>query len=139
MHNQTWMTLHNSNHIVFQVKACSDAYIALSETFDNTSSAYEIALGVESGKMSEIRLEIGGSVLFSRATSNILSCGEFRAFWIAMVHQTTFTDILFGEGPKVGSKALMHHRHQNGKTVKAVSFSSGRGAAASWRMVNVGC
>ena len=135
-HNQAWMTLRNSDSIVFQVKACSDAYIALSESFDNTSNAYEIALGTKDNTNSEIRMSVGGISYLTRPGS-VLSCDEYKTFWILLIH-STFVDVIVGEGPDVGSNALMHFNDPWGKDVVAVSFSTGSESTGSWRVSNVG-
>ena len=135
MHNQTWLALRDSDSIVFHVKACSDAYILLSEMFDDTSNVYEIGIGTDKNIHSEIRQKVDGIPYTSAWTPDILSCDEYRSFWIMWIEKMGL-DV--GRGSVIGAGRFMIFRDLKGKNITAVSFSTGYGSTGSWRFKNVG-
>ena len=135
MYNQTWVGVQHDDSVVVQVKACSNAHILLSEVFGETANIYEIALGVEDNKVSEIRQTVGGLGYTVAWTSDILSCDEFRTFWFMWVDGIGL-DV--GRGSTVGSERFMRFVDLKGKDINAVSFSTGSGSTGQFRISNVG-
>ena len=49
-YNQAWLSVYNTDHFIFYVKACADPHIVLSDRMDSTENVYEVALGI-AGKL----------------------------------------------------------------------------------------
>ena len=71
------------NWIVFQVQACSDAHVALSELFNNVKTkTYEIIIGGNANKNSFIRDYDTFGEMQRVDTVDILDCNNYRTFWV---------------------------------------------------------
>ena len=46
-YDQYWIGVQSQDHVILRIKACKDAHILLSETFEDTGSVYEVALGMQ--------------------------------------------------------------------------------------------
>ena len=135
-YEQLWLTEYANNDMVISVKACSDAHIILSPDVGNTEDVYEIALGIDDNVHSVIRNTRGGTNHVIAWTEDILSCDEYRTFWIQWVNGS---GIYVGEGPEVGVDEIFRFIDLVGKNIRAAGFSTGNGATGSWRIQNVGC
>ena len=69
-----------SEFFIFDVQACSDAHIALSDgpLDSNESNAYEFVIGSWGNTRSAIRDGIQGRALLEQDTPAILSCSSYR-------------------------------------------------------------
>lgn len=113
-----WMTVRDSWQMIFEVKACDSAFVALSTyTFTTTEAMYEIEL---TNSRSYIRKAEDGSVVVEGENGAILHCSEFRTFWIEWGDHT---HIYIGEGPDVDRHTLLKFEDSN-HMIKAVSFST---------------
>ena len=79
-YENSYITVQGQTYISFQVKACSNAQIALSEVPSVvTFGTYEVVLGYNSGAYAAIRIGISGEYAETvRTEGSILSCSEFK-------------------------------------------------------------
>ena len=133
-YEQFWQTKYDTNDMVFQVKACSDAHIILSPEVGKTEEVYEIALGIKDNVNSVIR-NAKGTNHVTVLTQGILSCDEYRTFWVQWVNGS---GIYVGEGPEVGVDEVIRLIDRVDEDIKAPGFSTGNGATGSWRIQNYG-
>jgi hypothetical protein len=83
-YSQFYMTVNGRTHVVFTVKACNDAHIALSTIPGNFATlTMEFVIGGWSNTRSAIRQCMQCATETEVSTPNILSCTEHRAFWIS--------------------------------------------------------
>lgn len=81
-------------------------------------------------KYSEIRSSIGGSVVATANTTNVLHCGQHRAFWASWALSPT--KVLVGRGAVIGSEVLMTWDTPTGYPITSIGFSTSESQTASW-------
>ncbi|ELU10678.1 hypothetical protein CAPTEDRAFT_63764, partial [Capitella teleta] len=115
----------------FSVKACNDAHIALSSNPGFTAEhTYEIVLGGASNKKSFIRNETLSASLVSKDTPGILSCDEYREFWISWEHDM----IEVGTGTDTGRDMFMNYAGTSLFPIHGLAVSTGWGAEGDWEL-----
>lgn len=73
----------NYKEFVFAVRACHDASIAFSQVAGiYTHYTYELVIGATDNTETILRSSVGGAVLKSVYTSQILDCNAVRLFWV---------------------------------------------------------
>ncbi|CAH1794507.1 unnamed protein product [Owenia fusiformis] len=121
--DKTWM--------IFDVQACSDAHLALAATSDDFSkNTYEIVIGGWSGTKSVIRDARGGGVMAEAETLDIVTCEEFRSFWVSWKNGL----IEVGKGKTHGVGRFMFWTDPNAHVVKALSLATGWGSRGKWTL-----
>ena len=129
------MSANRLNGIAFRVRACSDIKIALAAKpqiplFDT----YEIIIGWGANTLSAIREETPGLRLHQADTPDILSCSEYRAFWV----DWTGGLISVGSGGDIGWGTFLSWRDPNPHPVVSLGFSAADSSEANWQFTEVG-
>ena len=129
-YNYTWITVDDRKAMVFNVKACNDAHVALSSQLGITYlHTYEIVLGAYGNSMSLIRNATQGNPWVALDTPGIVNCTEMRKFWVGWGSGL----IRVGRGGEVGMDQIMHWQDPNPYAVHGLGISSGWGAIATWQ------
>ena len=115
-----WMSRNQTDSIVFRVKACEEATIALSPTLYDTDQAFEVVIGASKNTLCLLRERVGGATIRLENTPGVLSCTMFRSFWIRWSPR----EIEFGEGYKVGIRRLMQLLPTRTPMVSYIGFAT---------------
>ena len=116
--------------MVFKVKACNDAHIALSSQLGITYiHTYEIVLGAYRNMESLIRNATQGNPWVIHSTPGIVNCTELRTFWVGWDSGL----IRVGRGGEIGMDQFMHWQDPNPYTVHGLGICSGFEAVATWQ------
>lgn len=113
------MSVVGANEFVFGVAACRDAYIAMSQVPGiYTHFTYELVIGAQDNTETMLYSAVGGNLLKSAMTPQILSCDTVRLFWLSWRNG----QISFGKGivPEVG--ALFTVNDAQWHAVNSLSF-----------------
>ena len=116
----------------FEVKSCAEALIALTEIAGNiTWHAYEVKIGVNNNKTYIYDAE-HKTIVAQASTPEILSCEEFRPFWVAWTDVGPGRSIHVGTG-QVGEKpyVIEYIKLREDAHIRAVSLDSVK--EADWR------
>ncbi|XP_046356480.2 uncharacterized protein LOC124135256 [Haliotis rufescens] len=118
-----------TSSIVFLVKACHDANIAL-HTRPNTTDtdAYEIIVGGWTNTFSCIRRCFFCPLIDSYKESSILSCHEYRPFWLSWKKDV----ISVGKGQIVGHQTFIESAPSSPIVINHVSVSAFKRNHAMW-------
>jgi hypothetical protein len=115
-----WKTIFDLTGTQFQVKACSDVYILLTEYLGiPTLNAYEIMIGGASNTRSAIIDKTTGKEVASASTPEILQCYSLRSFWI----QWDSTKIVLGTGERIGADPILSFTGAELNPFGAMSFA----------------
>ncbi|CAH1803389.1 unnamed protein product, partial [Owenia fusiformis] len=110
--------------LVFEVKACTSAYIALSAIFGVTNSRmYEILISGWSNTKSVIRTCKQGCTRAESPTEGLLKCNEFVTFWIGW----TNGNIALGKGRELGIDQLVEWQDSSPEYITSLAVSSVNG------------
>ena len=71
---------------------------------------------------------MGGSVVVTANTANILHCNQHRAFWVSWVGG----GVLVGRGAVIGQEVLLNWDSPTGYPITTVGFSTRESEAAQW-------
>ncbi|XP_067664615.1 uncharacterized protein [Haliotis asinina] len=117
-----------ASSIVFLVKACKYAMVALHTHNDKTNNeTYTIVVGGYKNSVSYIRKCIGSGHK-ARHRESILSCHDFRPFWLSWKNDV----ISVGKGQIVGQKTFMKTVLSDPIVINHVSISSYIENKAMW-------
>lgn len=106
-YNQLSKSAIGQNWVVFQVKACRDAHVALSEMFNNVQTrTYEIIIGGNGNQNSFIRDDNTFGEVQRVDTPNIMDCDNFKTFWVKW---GVMYRITVGEGALVDSRTFLNY------------------------------
>ena len=99
-----WSLDVEQTSLIFDVTACSDAYVTVSETLGalSQSPAYDILIGADGNQATKLMNRTTGDVITSQNTSNILNCSDFRSFWVSWANGF----IQIGHGSKVNLEVI---------------------------------
>ncbi|XP_067664550.1 uncharacterized protein [Haliotis asinina] len=115
--------------IVYWVKTCRDAQITLHNRPDtNQTGAYQVVVGGYSNTISLIRQCIGCPFLIIHEESSLLSCQEYRPFWLSWKKDV----ISVGKGQVIGKQTFMKYAAENHTEFNDISVSSYVDNAALW-------
>ncbi|XP_048251802.1 uncharacterized protein 5-like [Haliotis rufescens] len=118
-----------SSTLVFLVKTCHDANIALHTHPNKTNTdAYEIVVGGYANSKSFIRRCRGCAQMAPCYESFILSCNEYRPFWLSWKKDV----ISIGKGQTVGHQTFMELVPSSPIVINHVSVSAYIGNHALW-------
>ena len=115
-----WLRQVQKSSVVFGVRTCNDAILALSEEMQQVSNSYEIIIGGYSNQRSEIRPNVQTVPVTWLDTPDILSCNETRFFWVSWEGGV----IEVGLGLRVGQRRFLFWKDLSPRNVTAVGFSS---------------
>ena len=111
---------------------CHDARIALAPTTNFTSLMYDAALAGWSNATSVVRTVLGDNIktVDSNDESNIVSCTEFRDFWVSW----TDNHIKSGKGLVVGQDILLAYddSHSPACEVNFIGIITDFGLSGTW-------
>ncbi|XP_035665519.1 doublecortin domain-containing protein 1-like [Branchiostoma floridae] len=114
----------------FEVKAASDAHIALSESNANEDGMYEIVIGTMMNRMSAIRQfkhEGLPDIRITQRTPDILSATEYHKFWISYDGNGTI-EVRRDEE----ADPIVQWTDPNPLLVRYVGYSTGHGCDGEW-------
>lgn len=118
--------------MLFSVRACSSAQIALAETLGNLeTNAYEIILGAYDNTQTFIRKQVGGDEAEegnSVETPGILDCHSYRDFYISWNDGT----IEVGSGHS-SSHALLTWHDSNPHEIRDFAMATGPAGSGTWK------
>ena len=117
--------------ITFSVMTCQDAKLALVPTSDFPSLMYDVTIGGWHNSISVIRTELenNANIVDSHYEPNIVSCTEFRDFWVSW----TDNNIKCGKGRVVGEELLVdYYDLSQAYEVKFIGISTGWGSSGTW-------
>ena len=129
-YKQAWISTLGSMSFTFQVRTCSDAMIALSETLGNVDvSSYEVILGADLNRYVVIRDKVGGTNNVSSLQYGTVNCFESRSFWISWERNWLYV----GRGTKVGQETMAGMSLAPApKSIKAASLATKSLYDAQW-------
>ena len=129
---RTWMTVSEDdrNHIIFRIKAASDAHILLTDEVNDYTKGYELIIGGWDNSQSAIKIppHSGGTIVIEVPTPDILSANEWRTFWVTYDHGLIET----GSGSDVGANIILQYHVDNPMTITAISVSGAVNYEADW-------
>lgn len=86
-YDQYWINNVLEPFLKFDVKLCRDALLTFSATYGTSvAHGYECVIGASQNTRTAIRNTTDTGDKISVDTSDILSCDEFRPFWISFVN-----------------------------------------------------
>ena len=116
------------NFFKFQVQACADVHIALTQypgKADNMS--YEIVIGASNNSISHVKDPAKGAIVKEVKSPDVLSCTERRPFWIQFIYES----IWLGRGSEIGRQGFLIWTHPI-RPISALSLASASGYSATW-------
>ena len=127
-----FLLVNDVTDIVVRVKACNDAHIALATLpeSDGEVLTYEVVIGGYKNSKSVIRQKRLGPNSAVADTQAVLSCTEFRSFWVSW--KSALIEVGFGEVR--GVDTFLSWQDPKPHAVESLSFSSGFGASADFRL-----
>ena len=122
-YNQMSKSIAGQSSVVFQVMACRDAHVALTQQFNNLQSpTYEIIIGGNNNRNSFIRNGIGtAEELYRVDTPDVLDCNSYRTFW---VRWNTDNKLGVGRGAIVGRNQFMDWVDPQKRTFSGLTIST---------------
>lgn len=132
-----WLTSFTGDNLVFKVKSCRHASLALSAFLGlSRPLTYVVSIGTKANKETEIDWRIGDSTSrVSIASENILNCDEYRDFWVSWRDDM----VRVGKGRVVGEDEVLKHEGSSdlkSHSVHAVSLGTSEGADGHWDIAN---
>ena len=133
-HGDMWVSERDRTSTVFGVKGCTHALLGLTtEYFNVDNEAYKLGYVVilDDVGRSQIKFNIGGAIKTEEQTPGLLSCDEFRYFWVSWKDQY----IEVGQGQTVGNRRFMAWQDPDHTyDIKAATVYSGSGVFLNqWR------
>ncbi|XP_067664604.1 uncharacterized protein [Haliotis asinina] len=118
-----------TSSIVYLVKACNDAQITIHNRPDTYhTSAYQVVVGGYRNTKSLIRQCTRCPFLIIHEESSLLSCQEYRPFWLSWKNNV----ISVGKGQVIGKQTFMEYAEKNHTVFNHISVSSYVNNAAVW-------
>ncbi len=96
-------------------------------------SATYVELGVEQNQMSVIRPLAGAGNQVGVDTPDILSCNEFRTFWIYWTYQS----VIVGSGSDITEGSFLVYSSESMHYTQAVGFVNSPGIKAEYEFVTL--
>ncbi|XP_063411210.1 uncharacterized protein LOC134694143 [Mytilus trossulus] len=136
--NQYGLDISGITTLTFEVKACKDVNIIMSNSDDGNSSKpiYQFIIGGWGNKKSAIQrrrdypLTNGSFQAFKFDTSDLCNCAEYRPFWIS----TTNGVLMIGKGLIVGTNVIAEWTDPNPFTVRRIGIYTNIGEAGVWKV-----
>ena len=138
-YDRFWMSYTTNTYVHLHVMACSSALVALSTSIYTTNeNTYEIEIGASGNMKTVLRDAVQGSEVTEVETPSVLSCSEWRVFWVRWSVTDSECVVQFGSGPDVDQNTILEYAFSEDKAyvIGAVSVAShpGNGAHSLWRM-----
>jgi len=114
-----WLRQVQKTNVVFGVRTCNDAILALSEEMEKVSNSYEVVIGGYGNKRSDIRSNVQSDAVARMDTPDIVSCNETRFFWVSWDGGL----IEVGLGLRVGQRRFLFWKDLSPRNVTAVGFT----------------
>ena len=124
-----YLRVPGTSYLTFSVRACQDAHIALGR-FAGETGALEVVLGVDGNQRSVILSTKQGREVASMDTPNILSCDQFRDFWVGWSEG----DIRFGRALIFGRQFILGWKSEVPRFIRTIEVASGTDEAVEWKM-----
>ena len=124
------MTTSDRKYFIFNVKACSNAFLYLTKGAYNSANAYELEFGYNSNRETVIRRI--DFVLQSVETFNVLSCTEVRTFWVQWGDKW----IKSGQGAEIGKDTLIQYTNPDGAIIITdIGIGTRNGSTGLWELL----
>ena len=125
----TWVTVTDREYIVFAVKTCQEAIIALSDIPGITTyHSYIVNIGHDNNTASSIRDADTGAVMDTVSTPGILDCKEGQTFWVGWGEGF----LAVGSGGRVGSGRFLQYYNVDVYPVNSLAFGTGTTSDGEW-------
>lgn len=119
----------NYKELIFAVKACRDASVAFSQVAGiYTHYTYELVVGATGNTETILRSSVGGGVLKSVYTHQILDCSAVRIFWVSWRDGV----IAFGKGITVKQGELFSVSVSNMIVINSLSLLTPSDVKGVW-------
>ena len=117
------------SELVFAVKACTSASVALCWVPGiYVYYCYELEIGTNNNTETVLRSSIGGPILKSAQTPQILNCDSMPLFWVTWKNGY----ISFGKGPVPDQGAVFTVNDPEWHSIYSVSFLTPIGVTGIW-------
>lgn len=121
-YNQLSKSIASQSWVVFQVMACRDAHVALTQQFNNLRSpTYEIIIGGNGNRNSFIRDGSTFQEFYRVDTPDILDCNGYRTFWVKW-HEAN--NLQVGRGAIVGKQKFMQWLDPQSRSFGGMTIST---------------
>lgn len=122
----------NRSFMNFMIKACSNVYVALSETqnFNAPINYYKVVIGLLNGGVSLRNMRTRGEVFFNRTNSQLMDCSKYRQFWISWKNG----HLKLGGGIYLDKYILADWIDQRPFTVSAIGLMTKHGSVGDWKI-----
>ena len=135
-YDQVWLSVLDTQSIIFKVRACSDVHIGLAKYSGIANvDMYEIVLGGWENTQSVIRKGIQGGHEAELQQEGIVSCDESRYFWASW--SGGLIAVGKGSSPNVKSTELMQWRDPQPHEVNAVGVTTASGYTGTWEFTQI--
>jgi len=138
-YKSVWISANGREHATIAVRACSDVHLALTERAGNITRGREIVLGGYVNSLSMIidgirdnDSSFGGDVVAEQETPQILSCTEWRMFWISWIGNL----IEVGSGWELGTAGFMRWYDTSPINIGALGVSTGYSHDGDWLLTH---
>lgn len=122
-------SVSGSDSVVFGVKACKDARLALSEIPGITTyNTYEVIIGFDSNTQCSIATSVGAEPVVSAYAHNALDCEVLKYFWVSWRKNA----LELGFGSAVGSGTILRWASAVMHPVNAISVMTPEEVSATW-------
>ncbi len=133
-YDNAWIDVLGQQNLVFHVMACTNAHLALSSLPKKiTILTYEMVIGDHNNTRTLLRDSIGGSILAQSVTPGILSCDQYRTFWLSW----TIHSIRFGVGNHVGQQEYLTWIAPTVRHIASIGLTTSQGSAGQWVHGNI--
>ncbi len=128
-HDWIWLTVHR-HFFQFTLMTCSSAWIVLADIPGNvTHKAYEVVIG--ENQQSRIVNPATGHILAKADTPDILSCTEFRAFWLSWYYIAPYRVIQVGTDD-LFTNMFMEYKDPDSDYIHAISMTTTAQGEGDW-------
>ena len=130
------VVMQDLDYVVFDVKACSSAKIALEHIPGIVTRSFEVVIGISETKGVAIRDDVDGDNKLEAQTDTILlDCDIYKTFWI---HWNEDRKYLVGRGSSVMSDTIIDYSPVNFRIANAVAFDTSNSVDGDWVVKEVG-
>ena len=123
-------TYYSDKKMIFSVQSCDSALLLLAAApFVSDSDAYEIELGYYNNERTVIRMFEKGTILAEEVTHQILSCQEYRTFWLDWRQG----QVSLGKGPVHGTNVIFNIANSIQFGLNYIAVGSYNTRTADWQ------
>lgn len=136
-YNASVVVMQDLDYIIFEVKACQGARIALEHipgVYEYRT--FEVEIGIDDNKGVAIRDTVGGPNKMEAALgTELLHCDSYRTFWISWREEMYYS---VGRGSKIRSDVLIDYKPEYFRTASGVAFDTPNDVPGDWKVKKTG-